>query len=94
MANSFFSFLVMVCFIKFIFNYNHLLVSLLCLEFISLLFFMAVSSFLFLKFLEPIYMLYFLVMLVSEGVLGLCLLILLSFCYGDDNFSSYNTLLC
>nr|UCP07200.1 NADH dehydrogenase subunit 4L [Cyamus boopis] len=87
-------FFLLVCFMKFLFNYNHLLVSLLCLEFISLLFFLSVSFLFFSKFMEPVFMLYFLIMLVSEGVLGLCLLILVSFCYGDDNFSSFNSLLC
>nr|YP_004021521.1 NADH dehydrogenase subunit 4L [Caprella scaura]BAJ23209.1 NADH dehydrogenase subunit 4L [Caprella scaura] len=94
MVNIFFFFMVFLCFLKFILNYNHLLVSLLCLEFLSLLFFMGVSGVFFLSNMEPVYMLYFLVMVVSEGVLGLCLLILLSFCYGDDYFSSHTTLMC
>nr|YP_003875589.1 NADH dehydrogenase subunit 4L [Caprella mutica]ADA69734.1 NADH dehydrogenase subunit 4L [Caprella mutica] len=94
MVNYLFGFILLISFLKFIFNYNHLLVSLLCLEFVSIIFFMSVCMLLFVGSMEPIYMLYFLVMLVSEGVLGLCLLILLSFCYGDDNLSSYNMLLC
>lgn len=89
-----FFFIIPVCLLKFILNFNHLLISLLVLEFLSLRFFFGLSgSFHFLS-LESVFLLYFLVIVVCEGVLGLCILVLISFSYGVDYIFVYNKLLC
>lgn len=87
-------FIIPLVLLKFIINYKHLLVRLLCLEFISLRFFLGIRSRLDFFVCERVFLLYFLVIVVCEGVLGLCLLILLRFFYGDDYLFRYNKLTC
>lgn len=89
-----FFFIIPICLLKFMLNFNHLLISLLVLEFLSLRFFFGLSrSFHYLN-LESVFLLYFLVIVVCEGVLGLCILVLISFSYGVDYIFTYNKLLC
>lgn len=86
--------MVPLAFFKFVLNYKHLLVSLLCLEFISLRFFIGLTTNLRFFNLESVFILYFLVIVVCEGVLGLCLLVILSFYYGRDYLFVFNKLVC
>ena len=89
-----FFFVIPLCVFKFILNFNHFLISLLVLEFISLRFFFGVSNRLQFFSLDYVFLLYFLVIVVCEGVLGLCILVLLSFTYGVDYLFVFNKLLC
>nr|QFX74891.1 NADH dehydrogenase subunit 4L [Pleonexes koreana] len=89
-----FFFVIPLCLLKFILNLNHLLISLLILEFISLSFFFGLCSSMHFFNLELVFLLYFLVMVVCEGVLGLCVLVLMSFSYGMDYIFVFNKLLC
>ena len=80
--------------IKFILNYYHFLISLLALEFISLglcviVLFCGVNY-----FSERYYLLYFLVMVVAEAVIGLSILVSVSFYFRVDYIKSFNVLLC
>nr|AUO29130.1 NADH dehydrogenase subunit 4L [Platorchestia japonica] len=80
--------------LSFILNYSHLLNSLLSLEMISLsVYFLFGVGFVFLGG-EMFYLLYFLVMMVCEGVLGLSLLIAITYGFGEDYFKSINVLVC
>nr|BBN80011.1 NADH dehydrogenase subunit 4L [Grandidierella fasciata] len=83
-----------VCLLKFIFNFNHLLNSLLTLEFVSLSFLLGLSEIICVYDNHNVFLLYFLVMVVCEGVLGLSFLILMSFNYGNDYLFSFNKLTC
>nr|AND97114.1 NADH dehydrogenase subunit 4L [Stygobromus foliatus] len=80
--------------IKFISNYVHLLNSLLSLEFISLGLFWLMS----LEFLENSLWgsqsLYFMIMIVCEGVIGLSLLVSCTRSFSSDNMSTNTTLGC
>lgn len=89
-----FLFVVPLCFYKFILNFDHLLVRLFILEFISLSFFLGLRLGIEYFNFELVFLLYFLVIVVCEGVLGLCLLVLLSFGYGGDFLFVFNKLLC
>nr|AUO29143.1 NADH dehydrogenase subunit 4L [Platorchestia parapacifica] len=87
-------FMSLMGFLSFILNYMHLLNSLLSLEMISLsVYFLLSVSFVFLGS-EMFYLLYFLVMMVCEGVLGLSILIAVTYGFGGDYFKSINILLC
>nr|AXI98606.1 NADH dehydrogenase subunit 4L [Pseudoniphargus longipes] len=79
--------------VMFVLNYNHLLNSLLSLEFISssVFFLMAMK---FSGFSEEIFSLYFLVMLVCESVLGLSLLIISIYSYSFDYMKSMSSVVC
>ena len=44
--------------------------------------------------LDSVFLLYFLVIMVCEGVLGLSILILIRFSYGVDYLFNFNKLLC
>nr|AXI98593.1 NADH dehydrogenase subunit 4L [Pseudoniphargus grandis] len=79
--------------VSFVFNYSHLLNSLLSLEFISssVFFLMAVK---FSGLSEEIFSLYFLVMLVCESVLGLSLLIISIYSHSTDYMKSMSSVLC
>nr|AZH08546.1 NADH dehydrogenase subunit 4L [Halice sp. JL-2018] len=80
--------------VSLILNYNHLLNSLLSLEFISLGLFMGLFlSFLYLG-VENYFSLYLLVLMVSEGVLGLVLLVVVIFSYSSDYLKSLDVLMC
>lgn len=76
--------------IKFILNYCHLLINLVRLEFIILrLFLLSFIYFLGIKF-ELIFMIVFLTLIVSEGVLGLSLLISIVRIFGNNYFQVIN----
>nr|CCB84624.1 NADH dehydrogenase subunit 4L [Bahadzia jaraguensis] len=79
---------------KFVMNMSHLLVSLLSLEFIMLnMYWMMTMSFSELGE-SMFYVLYFLVLVVCESVLGLSILILMSYGYGVDFLKVFNVLMC
>nr|QQQ88785.1 NADH dehydrogenase subunit 4L [Hyalella kochi] len=79
---------------SYIFNYSHLLNSLLSLEMMSVtIYFLIGSTFIYLG-LEVFYLLFFLVMVVCEGVLGLSLLISLVHSHGEDYFKLFNFIQC
>nr|AXI98814.1 NADH dehydrogenase subunit 4L [Pseudoniphargus sp. 6-Morocco B] len=79
--------------VSFVFNYSHLLNSLLSLEYISSgVFFLMVIKFSGLS--EEIFSLYFLVMLVCESVLGLSLLITSVYSYSFDYMKSISSVVC
>nr|YP_009515499.1 NADH dehydrogenase subunit 4L [Parhyale hawaiensis]AAT69315.1 NADH dehydrogenase subunit 4L [Parhyale hawaiensis]AYB71610.1 NADH dehydrogenase subunit 4L [Parhyale hawaiensis] len=79
---------------SFVMNYNHLLNSLLSLEMISLsLYFLMGLGYMVLG-MEIYNLLYFLVMLVCEGVLGLSILIMIVYGYGEDYMKSFSVLMC
>nr|QQQ88876.1 NADH dehydrogenase subunit 4L [Hyalella kochi] len=79
---------------SYIFNYSHLLNSLLSLEMMSVtIYFLIGSTFIYLG-LEMFYLLFFLVMVVCEGALGLSLLISLVHSHGEDYFKLFNFIQC
>nr|YP_007026891.1 NADH dehydrogenase subunit 4L [Metacrangonyx panousei]CCI69468.1 NADH dehydrogenase subunit 4L [Metacrangonyx panousei] len=80
--------------IKFIFNSTYVLISLLTLEYISLLMFLLMSMNLMTLGGEMYYLLYFLVMMTCEGVLGLSLMIVSSFSHSMNFMSWYNSSSC
>nr|YP_009255680.1 NADH dehydrogenase subunit 4L [Stygobromus indentatus]AND97088.1 NADH dehydrogenase subunit 4L [Stygobromus indentatus] len=80
--------------LKFMLNYIHLLVSLLSLEFISLALFLSLSSMIMFYSSEFFYLLYFIIMIVCEGVLGLVLLVSSVYSHGLDYMKSFNFMLC
>nr|AXI98840.1 NADH dehydrogenase subunit 4L [Pseudoniphargus unisexualis] len=78
---------------SFLFNYSHLLNSLLSLEFISLSIFLMLV-YVFSNLNEEIFSLYFLIVLVCESVLGLSLLIVSVYSYSYDYMKGMNILVC
>nr|QQQ88824.1 NADH dehydrogenase subunit 4L [Hyalella latimana] len=85
--------LSMSCY-SYIFNHSHLLNSLLSLEMMSVtIYFLIGETFIYLG-LEMFYLLFFLVMVVCEGVLGLSLLISLVHSHGEDYFKLFNFIQC
>nr|CTP93716.1 NADH dehydrogenase subunit 4L [Pseudoniphargus gorbeanus] len=78
---------------SFVFNYFHLLNSLLSLEFVSLSIFL-IMIYVFSGLSEEIFSLYFLIMLVCESVLGLSLLIVSVYSYSYDYMKNMNLLVC
>nr|YP_007026904.1 NADH dehydrogenase subunit 4L [Metacrangonyx remyi]CCI69568.1 NADH dehydrogenase subunit 4L [Metacrangonyx remyi] len=80
--------------VKFILNDKSVLISLLSLEYISLLMYLLISTSLPLMGGEMYYLLYFLVMMICEGVLGLSLMILASFSYSGSSMKLYNSTSC
>lgn len=87
-------FIIPLCILKFILNFNHLLVRLITLELIALSFFFGLRINLQFMALDSVFLLYFLVIMVCEGVLGLSILILIRFSYGVDYLFNFNKLLC
>nr|CCI69312.1 NADH dehydrogenase subunit 4L [Metacrangonyx samanensis] len=85
---------LMLGLVKFIFNNSHLLISLLSLEYISLLLYWLMSmNFVFMGG-EMYYLLYFLIMMTCEGVLGLSLMIVVSFSHSVNFLKWYNSSSC
>lgn len=87
-------FLVFRGVIRFTLNYSHLLNSLLSLELMSVRIFFLINISFINSGLELFYVLYFLVILVCEGVLGLSLLIVSLYRYGEDYINSFSILIC
>nr|ANU04566.1 NADH dehydrogenase subunit 4L [Hirondellea gigas] len=81
-------------FLSFVLDYSHILTMLLSLELMSLSIFFLLSSSLAAVGCSLFYVLYFLVMVVCEGVLGLSLLVMSSFSYGGDWGKVFSNLLC
>nr|QQQ88577.1 NADH dehydrogenase subunit 4L [Hyalella solida]QQQ88655.1 NADH dehydrogenase subunit 4L [Hyalella tiwanaku] len=78
----------------FMFNHSHLLNSLLSLEMMSVTIYFLISVVFTSLGLELFYLLFFLVMIVCEGVLGLSLLISLVHSHGEDYFKLFNFIQC
>ena len=70
------------------------MVRLLTLELIRLFFFFGLGLSLDFFYLNGFFLLYYLVIIVCEGVLGLCLLVLISFSYGGDYLFVFNKIIC
>nr|YP_007026813.1 NADH dehydrogenase subunit 4L [Metacrangonyx repens]CCI69416.1 NADH dehydrogenase subunit 4L [Metacrangonyx repens] len=80
--------------IKFVFNNMYVLISLLSLEYISILLYWLLSMNLIYMGSEMYYLLYFLVMMTCEGVLGLSLMIMTSFSNTMNYMKWYNSSSC
>nr|AXS64975.1 NADH dehydrogenase subunit 4L [Cucujoidea sp. 35 KM-2017] len=78
--------------ISFSLKRKHLLMMLLSLEFVILSLFMILYIYLLNYSSELYFSMIFMVMSVSEGVLGLSLLVLMVRTHGNDYFSSFNLL--
>jgi NADH:ubiquinone oxidoreductase subunit K len=87
-------FIVILGACAFILNYGHLLNSLLALELLSVALYLFISIVFRVIGRELFYLLFFLVLVVCEGVLGLSLLIFLTHRHGEDYFKSINTVQC
>lgn len=79
---------------RFILNYNHLIRTLLRLEILSLTIYFLLGGLLLNIGYEIFYLLYFLVIVVCEGVRGLAILIAVTYRFGEDYYKSFNILLC
>lgn len=86
--------LIPFLFLKFLMNKDHFLISLLILELLSLSFYFILSVNLFGLFFESVFIFYFLIILVCEGVLGLCLLVSVNYRYGSDYLFLNSNLIC
>nr|QQQ88902.1 NADH dehydrogenase subunit 4L [Hyalella kochi] len=87
-------FMLFMSLYTFVMNHSHLLNSLLSLELMSVtIYFLIGVIFTFLG-LELFYLLFFLVMVVCEGVLGLSLLIILVHSHGEDYSKTFNFIQC
>nr|CCI69481.1 NADH dehydrogenase subunit 4L [Metacrangonyx sp. 3 ssp. 1 MDMBR-2012] len=94
MVNMMIMFGILMNLIKFVFNNMYILISLLSLEYISLfLYWMMSMNMAFLGY-EMYYLLYFLVMMTCEGVLGLSLMIISSFSHSVNFMKWYNSSSC
>nr|QEJ81961.1 NADH dehydrogenase subunit 4L [Metacrangonyx sp. n. DJ2019] len=80
--------------VKFIFNNTYVLISLLSLEFISLLMFWLISMNVIYMGSELYYMLYYLIMMTCEGVLGLSIMIVSSFSHSMNFMKWFNSSSC
>nr|QQQ88889.1 NADH dehydrogenase subunit 4L [Hyalella tiwanaku] len=78
----------------FMVNHSHLLNSLLSLEMMSVTIYFLISVVFTSLGLELFYLLFFLVMIVCEGVLGLSLLVSLVHSHGEDYFKLFNFIQC
>lgn len=73
---------------------NHLLITLLRLEFIVLIIYIILYLYLFILSFDLFFIIIFLTFSVCEGVLGLSLLILIVRGCGNDYFGTYSILEC
>nr|YP_009695255.1 NADH dehydrogenase subunit 4L [Alicella gigantea]QAT19469.1 NADH dehydrogenase subunit 4L [Alicella gigantea] len=78
--------------ISFVLNQGHLLNSLLSLEMIAVGVYMTLSWIFIGLGYEVYYSLYFLIMVVCEGAMGLSLLVIMSFSHGSDYMDSFGML--
>nr|YP_009684669.1 NADH dehydrogenase subunit 4L [Gammarus pisinnus]QDS78472.1 NADH dehydrogenase subunit 4L [Gammarus pisinnus] len=79
---------------SYILNYSHLLMSLLSLELISLMVYWGMSLMILSMGEEVFFLLFYLVMTVCEGTLGLSLLISCVHSFGSDRMKIYSSLGC
>ena len=89
-----FFFIIPVFFMKFLLNRSHFLLRLLILEVLSLSLYFILCVNIFGIYFELVFILYFLIILVCEGVLGLCLLVVVNYRYGSDYLFLINKLIC
>nr|URX53172.1 NADH dehydrogenase subunit 4L [Incisitermes rhyzophorae] len=75
-------------------NRKHLLATLLSLEFMVLVLFIIIYSYLCLFNYELYFVMFFLVFSVCEGSLGLSILVSMIRGFGNDYFQSYSVLQC
>nr|DAZ91364.1 TPA_asm: ND4L [Pandorites podoceroides] len=87
-------FSLMIGLTSFVLNVNHLLNSLLSLEFLSVNVYWWLSGVIFLTEGDFYFILFYLVMVVSEGVLGLSLLIMSAYSHGSEKMKIYSSLMC
>nr|QQQ88681.1 NADH dehydrogenase subunit 4L [Hyalella kochi]QQQ88733.1 NADH dehydrogenase subunit 4L [Hyalella sp. 2015-x] len=87
-------FLLTMSIYVFVTNNSHLLNSLLSLEMMSVTIYFLIGSIFTYLGLEMYYLLFFLIMVVCEGVLGLSLLISLVSSHGEDYFKLFNFMQC
>nr|DAZ91223.1 TPA_asm: ND4L [Marinogammarus marinus] len=80
--------------LSFVLNLSHLLSSLLSLEFLALVLYWWLSSVIFYGGGDFFFVLFFLVMAVSEGVLGLSLLVMSAHSHGSDQLKLYSAMVC
>nr|YP_007026826.1 NADH dehydrogenase subunit 4L [Metacrangonyx dominicanus]CCI69364.1 NADH dehydrogenase subunit 4L [Metacrangonyx dominicanus] len=80
--------------VKFISNNMYMLISLLSLEYISLLMYWLMGMNLMQMGSEMYYLLYFLVMMTCEGVLGLSLMVVGSYSHSVNFLTWYNSTSC
>nr|YP_010586208.1 NADH dehydrogenase subunit 4L [Goera horni]UZZ43970.1 NADH dehydrogenase subunit 4L [Goera horni] len=79
--------------LMFVLNRKHLIVILLSLELIVLNLFLVMYLYLYINMMNSIYILVmFMILSVSEGVLGISILVYLIRSYGNDYLSTYNLL--
>lgn len=81
------------CFI-FVSNQKHLLATLLTLEFIVLILFIALLKIVNLRIEEAWVIMIFIVFSVCEGALGLSILVSIIRTHGNNYFQSFNLLIC
>nr|URX53055.1 NADH dehydrogenase subunit 4L [Glyptotermes sp. 10 AB-2022a] len=75
-------------------NRKHLLITLLSLEFLVLVLFLVLYFYLGLYNYELYFVMFFLVLSVCEGSLGLSILVSMIRSFGNDYFQSYSVLQC
>nr|UBN08753.1 NADH dehydrogenase subunit 4L [Macropanesthia heppleorum] len=89
---------ILICFFSGIWvfssNRKHLLATLLSLEFIVLILYMVLFSYLNMYNFELFFMMIFISFSVCEGALGLSILVSMIRSYGNDFFNIYNMLQC
>nr|ATI10829.1 NADH dehydrogenase subunit 4L [Cryptophyllium tibetense] len=91
----FFPLIMFICgVLSFSFNYDHFLITLLCLEYIVLSLFWLVYLYMFIFLLDMFFIMFLLTFLICEGALGLSLLVNLIRGYGNDYFFSFNLIQC
>nr|DAZ91285.1 TPA_asm: ND4L [Gammarus wautieri] len=79
---------------SFVWNYSHLLNSLLSLEFLVLMVYWLLSLNMFAGGGGSFFMIFYIIMSVCEGVLGLALLIMSAYSHGSDSMKNYSVLNC
>nr|CCI69403.1 NADH dehydrogenase subunit 4L [Longipodacrangonyx sp. 1 MDMBR-2012] len=94
MMNLIIMFGLMMNLVKFVLNNMYMLISLLSLEYISLLMYWLMSMNLIHMGYEMYYLLYFLIMMICEGILGLSLMIMASFSHSMNFMKWYNSSSC
>nr|QQQ88668.1 NADH dehydrogenase subunit 4L [Hyalella cajasi] len=79
---------------SFVMNRTHLLNSLLSLEMMSVTIYFLIGVIFVTLGLELFYLMFFLVLIVCEGVLGISLLVSLVYSHGEDYFKAFNSMQC
>nr|QQO80809.1 NADH dehydrogenase subunit 4L [Cryptophyllium westwoodii] len=91
----FFPLIMFICgLISFSFNYDHFLITLLCLEYIVLSLFWLLYIYMFYNLFDLYFIMFLLTFWICEGALGLSLLVSIIRGYGNDYFCSFNLVQC